>query len=343
MKALFTLLFNLIIITMYAQPVISDSWIPQIDDVWRQSVTFETPEPGESGANINWDFSDVNVDNFYFEILFNWIDPAGTPYVDSFPESNICANFEGFAYGYYRSDESQFEYLGSGSEFGTDLFTDPQTFRYIGMDFETTVVDSYEVVRYNNFFDPTMTKGATSYTYDAYGTLVLPNVTISDAIRIFSIDIETDSSSSGALSTVRGDSTTTYAWIADGSVFPVAQWQRTSSYLRLYINGDLLSEDIEEPEITFSINPDYSLTSSVAGHEPLPALDVFPTIARDEVNVRFDVGSPLDYIIYSMTGSPMDRGFLSGDVTAIDIGQFGPGYYVLQVDGYASNVFLKME
>ncbi len=344
-----TLLSNLVMVAMLAQPTISDDWVPQVDDIWNASLTFETPDLGEAGANVTWDFSDVNVENFYFEIIFNWVDPAETPYVDSFPDATICADLEapgiggGFAYGYYRSGDSGFEYLGSGSEFGFDIFSDPQTFDFIGMDFEATVVDSYELVRYNNFTDPRMSKGATSYTYDAYGTLILPDVTVSDAIRIFQIDVETDSIVQASLATVRVDSLISYAWIADGSVFPVALWQISTSYSRTYLFGELIGEEVEGPDTSFSINPDYSLTSALANHFELPDLDVFPTIAKGELNVRVDMNSTLQYSIYTLSGNQVDQGYLDGDVTTINVGHHHPGYYAIKVDGYAPRLFVRME
>lgn len=344
MKTLISTLYcTLVLFGMNAQPVISDSWIPKVGDTWQAAITFDTPDAGDSGANVTWDFSDLNIDNFYFQILFNWIDPAVTEYADSFPDATVCADFEGFALGYYRSDDSKFEYLGSGSQFGIEVFTNPQSFDYIGLDFEETVVDSYEYVSYNDYTDPETAEGWTSYTYDAYGTLVLPNVTISDAIRIYSIDVEADSSENGPLTTVRLDSVVTHAWIADGSVFPVAQRQTTISYSKLYINGELFSEEIEGPDTTFSINPDYGLISSLVQITSLPELDLFPTVVRDEVNVRIESQSLLDYSIYALNGATMGAGLTIGEVTQIDISEFSPGYYVIKVDGFAPDVFLKME
>jgi len=338
-----TIIANLIVVVLFSQPVISDNWVPMVDDIWKQSITFDTPGPGESGANVTWDYSDLNVEGFLFEIVFDWIDPADSPYADSFPDANLCASFLGFGYGYYRNSGSVFEYLGSGNQFGFDIYTNTQTFDYIGMNFQETVVDSYEIVRYNNFTDPMMPKGESSFTYDAYGTLILPDVTIPDAIRLFEIDVETDSVVQGGLTNVRVDSLISYAWIADGSVFPVVLWQRSAGYSRVYINGQLFSDEAEEPDTTFSINPDYTGTSAIARHIALPALDVYPTLARNEIHVTLDGNASIEYSLFSSSGSPMGQGLLSGDLTTINVGQFPPGYYVLKADGFAPSVFVKME
>ena len=346
MKATFTLLTLITTgLIISAQPTISDDWVPEPGDTWRQVVALDSVSPGEAGADVMWDFSNLGI-GFPYSLSFNWIDTMGTPYVDSFPNANLCVTlgFGGFGtnYGYYRDGENTFEYHGQGGDFGVDILLDPQSFAYIDLDFGETVVDSYLIVRHNDFLGTDTLPGASTFTYDGYGTLMLPDVTIENAIRIYQEDIEKDSVPQYNFVNVSIDSLTTYAWIAEGSVFPVVQWQRSRSVSRLYLAGDLFTEDISDPEFTFSYDPDYGQTSSVTSSSiKLPQAKVYPTATSGNLTIELEEEGERDFRILTMEGRAIRGGNLAGSLTQLNIGDLIPGTYILLIAGYTPQTFVR--
>ncbi len=329
-------------LALQSQPVVSEFWIPQIGDNWKQTVTNAIPAYGPSGAQVQWDFSGIDSSGFVGSFAFSWIDTTGTPYIDSFPEANICAKSGGgsFAsYNYYRADDQGFHYLGGGNQFEIQILFETQTFNYIGLEFGETAIDSYKVVVYNSFSDPDTTLGFSSFEYDGYGTLLVPGISIDEAIRIHEYDVRYDSTDNFGSPSVVIDSLETYAWIAEGSVFPVAQWQRSVTYTRQYILGNLFSEDVDGPDTIFAYNPDYSMPSAVKSIADLPKLVSYPSLVDNMITIE---GLPLDYQlyrIYSTDGCLVDRGHVNGNV--IDVPEISPGSYVVTIGGYRPFLFVK--
>lgn len=340
-------IYYLLVISLSAQPRISDSWVPEPGDSWTAALTIETPSPGEGGENVTWDYSDLNVNGYQYVIDFEWLDPATTPYVDSFPDATVCSvlGAGGFNnYGYYQKSEGSFSYLGTGGDFVIDLFTDPQEFNYINMDYGETRIDTYELVRYTNYSSPSMPIGTTSNTYDGYGKLVLPQFTIDDVVRIYQVDVEVDSTGDASIAAnVRIDSLITYAWVAEGSVFPVVQWQRSSGLSRTYIFGEITLEEADEAEEVFTINPFYDNTSDVRELANLKDINVYPNASSEFILVSIDANEQNKYEIFSLQGKLVKQGRLSGLETKIDIAEIQNGYYLLTIPGYRPKKILKVE
>ncbi len=346
MKSTFTLfILTAVAITLSAQPEISDTWVPKPGDTWRQLAALDSVSPGEAGADVTWDFSDLGV-GFPFQLTFEWIDTAGTPYVDSFPDANLCVTLGlggfGTNYGYYRDGDNTFEYHGQGGDFGVDILLDPQSFAYIGLQYGETVVDSYLIVRHNTFLGTDTVPGASTFTYDGYGTVILPDVTIENAIRIYQEDIEKDSTTFFGSGSVSIDSLTTYAWIAEGSVFPVVQWQRSRFVTRLYLNGEIFNEELDDPEYTFSYDPDYGTTSSVYNaSRNLATAKVYPTTTSGDLTIELEGDSERDFRILSMEGRALRGGNLSGSLTQMNVGDLPAGTYILLIEEHTPQLFVR--
>jgi hypothetical protein len=327
---------------LFGQPIVSEFWVPQIGDKWDQSATHAIPDYGPGGADATWDFSEVDSSGFIGSFTFQWIDTTGTPYIDSFPDANICAKLgvgSFSTYGYYREDNQGFHYLGSGSQFETQILYEPQTFDYIGLMYTETAIDSYKVVSYTTFSDPDSVLGFSSFEYDGYGTLQLPEASIDNAIRIHEFDIRYDSTDNFGSANVTLDTLETYAWIAEGSIFPVAQWQRSITYNRQYILGNLFSENVDGPDTIFAYNPNYTGPTAVKSVADRPELKAYPTIANQMITLD---GLPPDHSafhIYSMNGRLVQQGKLDGNV--VHVADIAPGPYILSVGQFKPFLFLK--
>lgn len=344
MKTVIPLLISMIIFSVLtAQPKLDDSWIPQAGDTWTQRVSQDRIDPGPAGANVIWDFSEINP-SYVFRITFNWVDPSTTPYVDSFPDATIAAVIDGFgeSYGYYRKSEDRFEFLGTGDEVFFERYTDPQTFAFFDLGFEETATDQYKVVDY--FFDTRDTlSGQTSFTYDGYGTLLLPEAEVSNAIRIHELDVQNDTTGNSFLYTVYSDTLESYAWIANESVFPIVLIQYSSYRSQTYLDGELISEEMEEPEYIFALNPAV-MTSSLDNPEVVDqGYELYPRMAQDQLTLNFEEFTSANYQILSITGQKLSAGRINGNPSSIEISHLPPGYHILALEGYPSQTFVKLK
>ena len=61
MKSILPVVFSLLTVSIYSQPIIPISSSAKVGDQWKQAITNETTDPGPTGQNQFWDFSEVTV------------------------------------------------------------------------------------------------------------------------------------------------------------------------------------------------------------------------------------------------------------------------------------------
>lgn len=180
------------IATSLAQPVIEASDLLNLigqTQVQEDDTTLTRGEltPGPSGANQTWDFSNIVFEN-PIQFQFNYLDPANTPYADSFATANFVqqaiftsdsGNFTSFNYSNITSNTvvalgsaSPFDFFGTDTilfEFDNDSTPLPLSF---GSTYSSVSVDTSESPFLPGFqtveFDSTHTE------VDAWGTVRLP-------------------------------------------------------------------------------------------------------------------------------------------------------------------------
>ncbi|RMG27826.1 MAG: hypothetical protein D6730_06320, partial [Bacteroidetes bacterium] len=79
-------------ICLCAQPTITEKALIQLGE--SAPVQFVVPgnfNPGPSGADVNWDFSQVQNDALSFE--WKALPPMESPFADSFPSANVAFRF----------------------------------------------------------------------------------------------------------------------------------------------------------------------------------------------------------------------------------------------------------
>jgi hypothetical protein len=323
----------------FAQPVIPISWAPNPGEVWRQAITQQITAPGSTGQNQNWDFSHLTIMPGE-TVLFNWLQPNEGLNPDRFPDATIVADLaleglgSGFAFGYYRTDSEGFSYLGQANDFGsTILFEDPQEFDFIGLQYGETTTDTYSGTVASDFFSSVF-GGHTTFTYDAYGSISLPHGKIDDVIRIHQIDVQADTIQIGGLIDLTIDSLVSFAYMAPGSLFPVAMWQYSSTYTESIFNGTSQGQEFVENDTTFSYNPDYEATITNIGQvQKSTEARVFPTLSSNFITVdKLNISHARDIHIYHLSGQQVKQinhtTFVENAVQ-IDIHDLKPGIYFI--------------
>ncbi len=193
-------------------PVFGDQYI--IHDVDTTGVN-----QGNSGANQTWNFSSINV--LTDSAVFNWVDPAATPYASSFPGAHIAEGNQIY-YMYYTIVSGDLSNIGSGvgtppTQLITTL-TDPEIIFRIPFTYTNTYTDSFNGTIIGGLF-PVIRRGTITKTADAYGTIILPTGTYNNVLRINFLQDITDSTS--GIPVVIRTVTDNYSWYTGQYKYPI--------------------------------------------------------------------------------------------------------------------------
>ncbi len=182
--------------TLLSQPVITYSGnCPQIGDVYQQLYFDEQVDPGLAGANQVWDFSYVG---YYESGLYQAIDPAGTPFVSDFPESNIAYTYDQSEHSYSYGHYSPTELLNNGTGFEDEQspiiihYSDPATLMVYPYSFNNTFEDTY----YGEFTTSgllTRERGTINTVADGWGSITTPEGVFNSVLRVKTQRTHTDS------------------------------------------------------------------------------------------------------------------------------------------------------
>lgn len=146
------------------------------------STGTETFTPG-SGNNQNWDISGFDYSPFNFN---TYVDPAGTPFADTFPTATHCADASG-SYAYFRAANNGLFYLGSAVTVDTfEIIQIPEE-EVLTIPFPCTMNSAWSTVVYIEIeIFPGITTGSKDSTrnvVDSWGTLTTPDWSAS-ALRV---------------------------------------------------------------------------------------------------------------------------------------------------------------
>lgn len=194
-----------------AQPTLTASNInPVFGDTYTLYGLVAFADTLQNGPNVIWDYSSfvpTGIDTMVATSpVGSAVPSASIRYL--FPTHNVS--------NYYNANQSKFEYAGYDNPSGINTYTDPETL----LNFPFQYNDSFSDYLASHWPGPTQFRYGTVYSKaDAYGTLILPNVTYTNVLRVKSNYYLKDSMS--------GIPATNYTyitlrWYAPGYHFPVA-------------------------------------------------------------------------------------------------------------------------
>ncbi len=204
-------------VSLSAQPTLTTAGLtPAIGETYEvQFAEVGVFDPGPGGANVTWDFSDLNLPTF--ELQFSILDPAETICGDSFEDADFVWLLNEFeAYNYYQVSDTGLDLIGGcngspGDITYQEVFSDVED----GLQLPMTYQDMYS---YHSEFDAFFF-GITSSGFrdgevevDGYGTIITPMGTYENVLRLV-ITSET--------TTLLTSSETQYAWMLPGQFVPV--------------------------------------------------------------------------------------------------------------------------
>jgi hypothetical protein len=249
-----------------------------------KSVTCDTTGivEGNSGSNQSWNFAgiirrDSSVNTF--------VASGTTPYAAQFPSSNVASTSDNQEYSYYTTSSSELLYNGYGSAFQVNSYNNPESILRYPFTFNSNFSDTYSSV-YNNGVANSYLNGTITSTGDAWGTLVLPNGTFNNALRIKNVTSHRDSSFIGGVSNVLRFTSTAYTWFVPNRKFPVFEIR----YNLIEISGfpstraKFVIYSPDNPTIGIS-----QISTNIAGEYALS--QNYPNPFNPSTKIRFDITS----------------------------------------------------
>ncbi len=178
--------------TITSQQFLSDG-----DSIYESLLDTTNFNPGNSGMNVLWDYSSVNV-NYYNSRLFRYGNTTNPPLANF---SGLQANtFGGFYSNYYYFDSTNFNYVGyntydthlwgSSESFTDNMLMLKSPFQYLDS-FTDNFSGTYQS-HYSGGSGSGNIYGIITKTYDAYGELRLPWANYSNVARLQVTIVYTD-------------------------------------------------------------------------------------------------------------------------------------------------------
>jgi hypothetical protein len=194
---------------LQAQPVITSNAMVQIGESAPVQFVSDGFNPGMGGANVAWDFSQLQDDT----LGFTWeaLSPATSPFVDSFPNANLAFKSpvqnglqENWIYYDWDATAETLNLHGSAAiitdsasqdTFYYVLTANPklvQTFPFTNGDSYTDNFTGRNTISISNFTLVQTRNGSITVEADGYGSLVTPAGTFQNVLRIKTTELITD-------------------------------------------------------------------------------------------------------------------------------------------------------
>jgi len=335
MKRILFLACTLAATSPMAQPTLT---FPFSEELLDQAPTFNFGgeiEEGASGANQIWDFSDVvfpQVLNVLFDI------PANTEFASSYPDADLVAITEevfGTNHVFYNF-ESDGVYTAGQEVTGTFGISQPfsNTRRDIAspLSYEDSFTDDAE------FASTTLgltTDGVSDFSFevDGYGTLITPDATYNNVLRIHTLETTTLTYDPGIGEPIITETVVeSYRWVIDGYPFPIVL-----SFIETDDGepGDPISRYISGVPLLTS---DYNSLKGVYLY-PVPAVDFVNLDMGDNQTGKATIR------IFDIRGAVIKE-FAQGmaQVTRFDVSDLPSGFYSINIqteEGMATKHFAK--
>lgn len=271
---------------------------------------------GSAGSGITWDLTHLSItgtDSIIFATT------QSTLYNDTFPTADIASIYEsGLSSDYFIADTSQLAIVGSGNTYATLYYSDPLSLLKYPMYYNTRKDDHFA------FSQPdfsTYGHGYDSLIADARGTLLLPNGTFGNILRVHTIHWETDSFDYTAPPTVVTHRYDVYSWYQPGYHHPLVSMLYDTSYT----GQEHLSQ------VYYSLTSYITTGLSVATPKG-PAMTAFPNPAADHIAIAFtDIPSgPVDITLTNIVGQQIIVQQENSSLIRLNVASLPPGAYLLK-------------
>lgn len=257
-----TLLACLATTAVAAQPVVTAADAPAPGFAWTVLELANLP-PLAAGANATWNLSGATITGTR---QLQLAQPSSAPGASNFPNATVVANADGGPpYNFLQASSSELRTLGVMST-APNIYTDPLITMVFPCSLGTSWTDTY-----SNAAE----QGTRSYVADGYGTLIGPNGTLTNLLRVHSEYNTLDTVVDGILyQAVMVED----AFWRSGTRWPVA----TSFWFRTFADGIIVQEQ--------RVGSMLEIVSSLSENGILCNIArAWPNPARDNIQVELGV------------------------------------------------------
>jgi hypothetical protein len=225
-----------------------------------------------------------------------------------------------------------------GFTIGISTYSNPATLLEFPLTYQTQWTDVFEYELNFQGLTTYMAEGDTKGEVDGYGTLVLPQGTFEDVLRVKEISFTTDTASLGFGIYERSYIyDTLYFWLSPTHPGPLCSYNRNyERSVYSLISGDtvMIEEEIEESE-TFSFDPMVEPTS--ASHDITIGefgMQVSPNPFGSVLDLSFKMENPdaMEFTLQNVNGTAVFHHKLSAqageNAIRISLPELTPGIYV---------------
>jgi hypothetical protein len=236
-----------------AQPTITKMEDHSIGTVVRQVQcdTAGVTGPGSAGANQSWNFASLAAIDTMTDRI---VPPTSTSFGSNFPDASYARITNDGSYTYIQKTATD-NYLVGAVDSLTNTITkyyDKTVFAQKPLTYLKSVTDSYTSLNTSTGTDTS--KGTIQAVADAWGTLVLPNGTFSNTIRVKLQIHQVDSIQAGPNKVPGILDATTYLWYDNQHFSALMRWDST--------RYEVLSFQTNVKTITYLLNETYPVSVS---------------------------------------------------------------------------------
>ncbi len=308
-----------------AQPILDNTVFPIIGD----SVNYislsdgQSVLPGITGSNVTWDFSNLNLTGSNF--LVTYMDPSSTGNSSLFPEANIAKYYSANQIEYYnKTIDSLYFYGDATTGVGLRYYHNPRLNLKVPFNFGESFSDDFATNFINGSGFSVTRTGTVQSTFDGYGTLVLPNITIPNCMRIKTARYVHDIQGS----TVNNTYDTLYHWyvpnIRDYIIYYYSTTISGTNYsfgnVRNYLDINSISELINGDNL----------------------INIFPNPASETLTISLpENASTTECILVDNLGKEMKRFMVTGGENLVDVSGLENGMYTLRIGSDSQKIIIE--
>lgn len=216
-------------------------------------------QPGASGANVTWDFSNLVANG---DTMTEWmVAPSATSYASQFPTANLVEKYSDGTFVFANISGNQNHLVGYVDSIGNFVtkYPNPVLFMQRPITYNDVFTDAFTAQITGTSFSLNGS-GNTNIEADGYGTLILPNGTFNNVLRVHYSMVEVDTLVGfGSYTTTHAE---TYVWFDNA---------HTSALFK--IDSSSTSGAFNEKNVEYLL--DETISSVVNIDNALPTLNAF--------------------------------------------------------------------
>lgn len=304
-------------LALIAQPTLTATGInPVVGDV----IVTETAQyvaPGSAGASQTWNLAMTSQSS----ATTTGATPSSTPYGSTFPTSTVC--FGTSPYVYYKTSATEWQTVGIVSPAPVVIsYSNAEDMLRFPMAYNTNYTDAWSATFVSASYTYYRT-GSTTVTADGWGTLTTPAGTFSNVMRVHFVQTYQDSTNIMSTPYVIQYNNDEYMWYLNGNHTPIA-----AVYDLTITPGSPIQGGFYISNVVSGIDDESAMTS----------LNVFPTLASENISFVYGVGQPsaVSITIYDAVGRavktvPQVQAYEGENTIVVSVADLPDGNYMAAI------------